>query len=157
MNSAIFSMLYFYLQTYRECTGHRTTHATRDNYLLPTQNEISPGALSKCSFCQSQSVWSGMQAASLPLLCICFWAPCTPSLHSLTRSETHSPPSLVPCMCRLGAGTCSQPRSSSSSGCAPCPMVSCCYSYWSWNLHKDTELFLHRSWGRVWQLQCNSI
>lgn len=36
-------------------------------------------------------------------------------------------------------------------------LVSCCFSYWSQSLQKETQLFLHRSWERVRQLQCNII
>lgn len=59
-------------------------YVTRDNYLLPIQNKISSGVLPDCSVCQSCSVWSDMPAASLPLFCICFWAPCIPFTHSDT-------------------------------------------------------------------------
>lgn len=100
---------------YRECIGHRVAHATRDNYyLLPIQNEISYVALPNCCLCQRHSVWSGMPAASLSLLCICSCAACIPLLHS--RHSHHRCPLCV----QAGSGTRHQLQSSSSPGCAPC-------------------------------------
>lgn len=99
-------------------------------------------------------------------LCVVWHACCQPvpslnlllgSLHpSFTHPDTH-PPSMVPWVCRPGSGTCHQLWSSSSPGCAPCLLEPCCYSYWSWSLHKETQLFMHRSRGRDWQLHCNVI
>lgn len=98
-------------------------------------------------------------------LCVVWHASCqpVPSLHlllcclhsSVTHADTQ-PPSLSPvCAGRVRYS----PSAAEQLLSRLCSLSAepCCYSYWSWSLHKETELFILRSRGTDWQLHCNSI